>query len=63
MESTELFKIVTLPTEVLIKIFSHIQYRDNVTLTCHRFYEIICLMKTKGGEKIVIRDERMVKAL
>lgn len=54
--------ILQLPTEVMIEIFEYIQYRDNVRLVCHRFYEIICLMENIG-EKITIHDERMVNII
>lgn len=56
----EVPKVLQLPAEVLIEIFSYVQYRDDVRLVCHQFYEVICLMESVGG-KIVVRDERMVK--
>jgi hypothetical protein len=55
----EVPKILLLPTEVLIEIFSYVQHRDNIRLICHRFYEVLCLMESYGG-KIVIQDERIV---
>lgn len=55
----EVSKVLTLPSEVLIEIFSYVQYRDDIKLVCHRFYQVICLMESEGGI-IVIRDERMV---
>lgn len=55
----EVPKILLLPAEVLIEIFSYIQHRDDVRLVCHRFNEVICLMENEGA-KVVIHDERMV---
>lgn len=55
----ELPKVLLLPAEVLIEIFSYIQHRDDIRLACHRFYEIVCLMESESG-KIAVPDENMV---
>lgn len=52
-------KILNLPTELLMKIFSYVRRRDEVCLVCQQFYEIICLLE-KDLYRVNIRDKRMV---
>lgn len=61
MNSDE-FKILQLPTEVIVKIFSYVQMRDAIPLVCQRFYEVLCLME-RNMHQINICDERIVRKL
>lgn len=55
----EYTKILQLPVEIIIEIFSYISDRRSLPFVCQRFYQIICFME-RTFCILSIKDEKTV---